>query len=121
MGHPAPTGVNVGDYFRFSCNPELGTEHGALHWQCVFAVKVLPYGWRDPAKRRPEYVEIDVVRCDRFGHLGFCHVRPIRTGALDAFGRLGWDWPKEWRSDPQNPGRQVLLEPADCFQDWSLR
>ncbi len=69
MGHPAPTGVNVGDYFRFSCNPELGTEHGALHWQCVFAVKVLPYGWRDPAKRRPEYVEIDVVRCDRFGLL----------------------------------------------------
>jgi len=72
---------------------EAGSQTGRLHIHVLHFLRALPGNSRDPNRDRrvPNLRQVDHFRC--YWPHGFSTPIAVRYSASDAFGRAGWRWP----------------------------
>ncbi len=101
--------LKTSEFHRYAAVVELGGKTGRAHYHVVHMCKALPDGCSDPTggvrnghmRRRRE---IDHLKS--FWEYGNSIPLPVRTGPLDVYANLGWQWPYDKRT-----GRPLVVYP----------
>jgi len=86
------------NHYYFACVEE-GGEGGRLHIHIVHICRKLPNQCYDPNRGKPTPIYREIPRLKRLWNHGFSTPIAARFSPLDAYGKEGWRWPIDARTD----------------------